>query len=303
MSGPPTLLSLDLGASSSKWALYAGEEFLAEGKAVPLSGHLYTPEARQQMVEGLAGIRAEVQSQPAALVAGVTGLQGEYAPMIAELLSRTFGLPPAAIYVTDDLHLAYSAHFAASSGTLVYAGTGSMAYHRTAREDVIRAGGHGFLIDDAGGAFWQGRQGLKVALRQADEGQPEGPLAAALYAAIGSQHWPDIRAHVYAGGRAAVARLAPAVYAAALGNDPEAQAIQRRAGEELARLGRIVSRQVGNDEVAAAGGAFNPLVKRAFVNHVGAQLQLVPSISPLLGGPALARSLGLFAPSLQGVQP
>lgn len=303
MSLTAPLLSLDLGASSSKWAFYAGEQTLAEGRATPLSGHLYTPEARQLMAEGLASLRAGVHAQPAAIVAGVTGLQAEYTPLIADLLSRTFGLSPTAIYVTDDLHLAYAAHFAAGCGTLVYAGTGSMAYHRTAREEVIRAGGHGFLIDDAGGAFWQGQQGLKVALRQADEFQPKSRLATALYAAIGSRHWPDIRAYVYAGGRAAVARLAPAVYAAALDEDAEAQAIQRRAGQELARLGRVVSLRAGSNELASAGGAFNPLVKRTFVERLGAQIQLSPSVSPLLGGPVLARRFQLFPDASQGIQP
>ncbi len=282
------ILGIDMGASSSKWALFSGGQVTARGVHAPLSGHLYTPEARGRMAEGLAGIRAAVPTPPSAVVVGVTGLQTDLAPLIEAMLSDTFGLPVTALRVTDDMHLAHAAHFPEGGGTLVYAGTGSMAYHRTAAGEVLRAGGHGFLIDDAGGAFWQGRQGLKAALRSMDEGQGESRLAAGLFGAIGSRHWPDIRAHVYGEGRAALARLAPAVYAAAVDGDPDAQEIQRRAGAELARLGRAVLNRGGGHRAALCGGSFNPLVRAAFVAQVGDTLTVVPGAEPLVGALALA---------------
>ncbi|QFP78060.1 N-acetylglucosamine kinase [Deinococcus sp. AJ005] len=293
------ILGIDMGASSSKWALFSdgvsGGEVAASGVYASLSGHLYTPEARQHMAAGLAGIRAAIPGQPSAVVVGVTGLSTDFAPLMMEMLSSTFHLPQHAIHVTDDLHLAYAAHFPSGGGTLVYAGTGSMAYHRpvsndgTAADEVVRAGGHGFLIDDAGGAFWQGRQGLKAVLREVDEGRGESLLASSIFGVIGSQHWPDIRAYVYGEGRAALARLAPAVYAAAVDGDPRAQDIQRRAGEELARLGGAVLKRTGNSQLALCGGSFNPLVKAAFHAHfAGRDVSFTPTVSPLLGALALA---------------
>lgn len=285
------ILSIDMGASSSKWALFSGDEITASGVYSPLSGHLYTPEARERMAGGLADIRAAVPALPSAVVAGITGLQSDYAPLIVELLARTFELPQTALHVTDDLHLAYAAHFPVGGGTLVYAGTGSMAYHRTAAGEVIRAGGHGFLIDDAGGAFWQGRQGLKAALREADEGQGESLLASRLFGAIGSRLWPDIRAYVYGEGRAALARLAPVVYTAAVDGDAHAQAIQRRAGAELARLGAAVLERSRGRELALCGGSFNPLVAAAFhAQFAGRGVTFVPTAAPLRGALALAPS-------------
>ncbi|GGO20766.1 N-acetylglucosamine kinase [Deinococcus humi] len=283
------ILSIDLGASSSKWALFSGEEITASGVYAPLSGHLYTAEARQRLGEGLAEMRAAVPARPSSVVAGVTGLQTEYTPLIVDLLSSAFGLAPETLYVTDDLHLAYAAHFPAGGGTLVYAGTGSMAYHRTVAGEVMRAGGHGFLIDDGGGAFWQGRQGLKAVLRAVDEGRRESLLASRLFEVIGSRHWPDIRAYVYGEGRAALARLAPAVHAAALDGDPHAQDIQRRAGQELARLGRAVLDRSGGRDVALCGGSFNPLVAASFHSQfAGREVVFIPTRSPLLGALALA---------------
>ncbi|WP_161880734.1 N-acetylglucosamine kinase [Deinococcus alpinitundrae] len=292
------VLTLDLGGSSSKWGVFAGDQLQASGSAAPISGHLYTAGAREALTQGLSTIHAGVQAHPAAkiegVVAGVAGLQAENIPLIAALIAQTFQLSPNAVSVTDDLHLAYAAHFLPSEGTLIYAGTGSMAYHRSEGGEVMRAGGHGFLIDDAGGAFWQGREGLRAVLRQADEQHPETPLAAALYAAVGSRAWPDIRAHVYAGGRAALARLAPAVYRAALDGDPDALRIQQQAGEELARLGRVVLERTGGQLVAAAGGAVNSRVLAALQGALGPRVQFRPGVSPLLGGPVLARQLGLL---------
>lgn len=283
------ILGIDLGASSSKWALFCGPEVTARGVDAPLSGHLYTPGARQRLAGGLAAIRAAVPAPPSAVVVGVTGLQADHAPLIVEMLANIFELSAAALHVTDDLHLAYAAHFPAGGGTLVYAGTGSMAYHRTAAGEVIRAGGHGFLIDDAGGAFWQGRQGLRAALRGADEGRNESLLAARLFGAVGSRHWPDIRAQVYGEGRAALARLAPVVYAAAVDGDPHAQDIQRRAGQELARLAAAVLERSGGRELARCGGSFNPLVAAAFHAQLsGRDLSLIPTAEPLRGALALA---------------
>ncbi len=288
------LLTLDLGGSGSKWGVFAGAELQTSGSAAPISGHLYTAEAREALAHGLDELRRAVGGQPGSLVAGIAGLQAEFAPLVREVLAQTFHLSPTAIYVTDDLHLAYAAHFLPGEGTLIYAGTGSMAYHRTVRGEVVRAGGHGFLIDDAGSAFWQGRESLNTALRQADEQRPETPLAAALYAALGSRKWPDIRAYVYGGGRAAVARLAPAVYKAALDGDLDALDIQRRAGEELARLGQVVLGRTSGKPVAAAGGAVNSLVLAALRRSLGTSAEFRSSASPLLGGPALAQQLGLL---------
>lgn len=287
------ILSIDMGASRTKWALYtgAGGE-RAAGTVRPLSGHLYTAAAREELAAGLAELRAALPDPPAVVVAGVTGLQAELAPLIEAELGRLFHLPPARVRVTDDLHLAYAAHFAPGEGVLVYAGTGAVAYHRTVTGEVVRAGGYGYLIDDAGGAFWQGRAGLRHALREREEGRPEDRLAAEVFGALGSRDWGTIRALVYGEGRSALARLAPAVYRAACSGDPEAGALQRCAGEELARLARTVLARTEARTLAAAGGAFNPLVLAAFQSALeGEAFTLVPAAAPVTGGLALARDL------------
>ncbi|BDP42823.1 hypothetical protein DAETH_27920 [Deinococcus aetherius] len=293
------ILSIDMGASGTKWALYdRGGTAVADGRLRPLSGHLSAPKVRREMTAALAELRAALPTPPSAVVAGVTGLQTEYRPWLQRELGRLFSLPAGRLLVTDDLHLAYAAHFAPGAGTLVYAGTGAVAYHRTEREEVVRAGGYGYLIDDLGGAFWQGQVGLRRVLRQREAGQHETLLARHVFGALGTREWGDIRSLIYGEGRAAVARLAPAVYEAARQDDPDALAIQRRAGQELARLAGVVLGRTGRPTLATAGGAFNPLVREAFhAEWAAGTVTVVPSVPPVSGG----FTLGL--PLLAGEEP
>lgn len=259
------ILSIDMGASGTKWALYdRGGTAVADGRLRPLSGHLSAPKVRREMTAALAELRAALPTPPSAVVAGVTGLQTEYRPWLQRELGRLFSLPAGRLLVTDDLHLAYAAHFAPGAGTLVYAGTGAVAYHRTEREEVVRAGGYGYLIDDLGGAFWQGQVGLRRVLRQREAGQHETLLARHVFGALGTREWGDIRSLIYGEGRAAVARLAPAVYEAARQDDPDALAIQRRAGQELARLAGVVLGRTGRPTLATAGEPSTPWCARPF---------------------------------------
>ncbi len=266
------LLSLDAGGSSTKWAVYGpSAEPLGQGRLEPMSGHLFTAEDEQAMWAWLRQLAAQVSalSLPGpveAVVAGITGLQVQAVPLLVSALARTFMLPTDRVRVGDDLELAYAAHFSPGEGVLVYAGTGSMAYHLRPGGEVVRAGGHGYLLGDEGGAFWQGQQALRGVLEHLDQGhRPEGPLARELAAVIGGLDWPRVRAYVYQGGRARLAALAPAVSRAAEAGDPESLAVMHAAGTALARLARtVLGRCPAPLPLVLAGGAVNPFVAAAF---------------------------------------
>ena len=128
---------------------------------------------------------------------------------------------------------------------------------RCAAGQRIRAGGHGYLLDDDGGGFSIGRAALRAVLRRADDvgDAPDTALARRLYGAIPGADWDRVRAYVYGGGRGAVAALVPLVVQAAADGDGEARAILAWAGEELARLARVLLRRCGEARpVALAGG-------------------------------------------------
>ena len=257
-------LGLDAGASRAKWSVADGPRVVARGDAPALTGHVFTEAQVRQARAALEQVRAGVAAaRPEAavrrIVAGVTGLeQGEDAALtMARLIAETFGLPVPAVTVRSDLRLTYLAYHAPGAGILLYAGTGSIAYHLDAAGRAVRAGGHGFLLGDEGGALWMAREALRSLLRQRDEGAALGSiLARSLEAALGDLSWRAIRAFAYGQERGQVAALAPVVTAAAAQGDPTAIRILHDGALELARLVRCVARQAPQARsVTVCGGA------------------------------------------------
>jgi N-acetylglucosamine kinase-like BadF-type ATPase len=279
------LLGIDAGGSSTRWIVRHadgddplggpnGGPELARGRLGPLSGLAFlggdadderrAAEARvAQLARDVRGRIAEEPGGPRALhavYAGVTGLSDgdPAARALAGLLAEHLAVPAARVRVVNDMALAYRCAFAPGEGVLVYAGTGSTAVHVASGGALLRAGGHGYLIDDAGGGFWIGRHALRAVLREADRrgGPAVSALADAIYDALGSREWPVIRRRVYGGGRAEVAALVPAVRHALAAGDKEAARIVSAAGRELARLADVLLARLDRPlPVALAGGA------------------------------------------------
>lgn len=263
--GDAAVLGIDAGGSSSRWLLLdLGGHVLGRGRGGPMSGHVLDAAGRTENLARLREILTEARSaalgrRVVQVVAGVTGLQAasEAARLFTHEAARLLELDAARVTFESDIALAYHGAFAPGAGVLVYAGTGAVAYHLCANGAALRAGGHGYLIDDAGGGYWIGREGLKAVLREADRlgHPPDTPLARELYCDLGSRAWPEIFAVVYGGGRSRVAALAPAVARAAAAGDEVAAAILEAAGLELARLARVLLlRLAATLPVVFAGG-------------------------------------------------
>lgn len=272
----PLYLGVDAGGSSTRWILRGPSGDVARGRLGPLSGLSFLGTAQDgnaargriselagAVGEAIAGTAQRQSDRPlgiAAAVVGVTGLtHGDAAAdAVLQALAAALGMPPSRVRVVDDTLLVYRSSFAPGEGVVVYAGTGSIAIHVAGDGVPVRVGGHGHLIDDAGGGFWIGRRALRTVLRRADLlGAPaEGALADAVYRAVGARDWPGIRARIYGGGRGEVAALVPAVREALDGGDPDAAAIVSEAGSELARLADAVMIRLGRPlPVALTGGA------------------------------------------------
>ena len=258
------VLGIDAGGSSTRWLLVdEGGAAVASGGVGPVSGIELGAEDREDApaFTNLAELRSAclAAGRPARVVAGVTGLDSgtREAQRLQEFLAAQFDLGLDAVSVLGDVVTAYLSAFEAGEGVLVYGGTGSVALHLARDGSSVRAGGHGFLIDDAGGGFWIGKQALKAVLRRADlTGAPAGgALATALYKELGGPAWSAVRAAVYGGGRARVAALTPLVALAAHRGDADAVRILAAAGQELARLAIVVIGRLGQTlPVALAGG-------------------------------------------------
>ena len=124
----------------------------------------------------------------------------------------SLALDPGQVLVMDDIAMAYFAHFRPGEGHLVSAGTGSIGIHIAGDGEVIRVGGRGILIDDAGSGSWIALQGLDHIYRALDHtgsfAQVEA-LAREMFALVGGNSWSDVRQFVYAGDRGRTRRGRP----------------------------------------------------------------------------------------------
>jgi len=267
-------LGIDAGGTATRWRLADREgQCVAQGSVDPLTGHLFSPAAEErarQIIAGLAQTVAET-GRPLGIIAGITGLTRDTpaeATMRA-LLAQAFKLAEPKVFVAEDMWIAYLSYFALGEGILVYSGTGSIGYYLSEDKDVIRVGGRGNLIDDAGSGFWIAREGLKAVLRAEEESPGEGwstPLGTHLAEVLGGTDWNLVRSYVYGGDRGKIGSLARAVGEAAKARDRIALRILLEAGEELARLANCLIKRAGPRPVALVGGSsrLHPIVAHAF---------------------------------------
>ena len=265
-------LGIDAGGTATRWCLADAEgRALAEGRADPLSGHIFSDAAEIRARQIVERIRAAVleTARPDGIVAGITGLtRGAPAEALMRgLFAQVLRLPPERVQIAEDMWIAYLARFRPGEGILVYSGTGSIGYYLAPDQQAIQVGGRGNLIDDGGSGFWMAREAIKAVLRAEEEAPGSGwstPLGQALAGAIGGTSWNAIRAFVYGGDRGKIGVLARAVAEAA--SDPVARAILQAAGQELARLANSLFKRVGPRPVAVTGRAahLHPLILEAF---------------------------------------
>ncbi|MHA0036220.1 hypothetical protein ACXXDK_15635 (plasmid) [Deinococcus sp. PESE-38] len=152
----PLALGLDAGGSGTQWVLLRGPQRVAAGTTLPLTAALLGTPAGEA---ALRSLRDALPALPGRVHAGLPGLSAgsAQAETARAHLALSLGLPPQQVSVEGDLDLAYRAHFAPGEGILIYAGTGSIAYHVTANGDPWRAGGRGYRIGDDGAGASLGR--------------------------------------------------------------------------------------------------------------------------------------------------
>ncbi|MFW8627212.1 N-acetylglucosamine kinase [Deinococcus sp. ME38] len=265
MTRSPLLLGLDAGGSGTKWTLVRAGQSVASGRTAPFTAALLGTPAGDA---ALAELGAALPGRPDAAHAGVPGLSAgsDRAAQVAAALAGTLRMDAAHLSLEGDLDLAYRSHLSPGAGVLLYAGTGSVAYHVGRAGEVVRAGGRGYRIGDDGAGFSLGRAALRVLTAAIDRGQePDSPLAREVRAVTGGTDWDTLRSFTYGDpGASAVARLAPAVSRAAEAGDAEASHLIEEAAQSLAELARRVQEQAGPLPVTATGGALrSPLLAAA----------------------------------------
>lgn len=256
MTRPPLLLGLDAGGSGTKWCLLRDGAAVASGVAPALTSALLDTQAGQRALLALA---EALPGRPDAVHAGMPGLRSgsERAGQVRAALAAALNADARRVSLEGDLDLAYRAHLAPGAGILVYAGTGSIAYHVAQGGQVYRAGGYGYRIGDDGGGYSIGRAALRWLTDGLDVGViPDTPLSRALSDISGDLQWDTLRHIVYGvPGASSVARFAPAVGRAADAGDQVALRLVDEAADSLAALARRIQTRVGSLPVIATGGA------------------------------------------------
>ena len=277
-------LGIDAGGSQTRWALVDASGAIAgEGQARGFSALQVRGQERSVVVAALEEIAHAVATlgRPQRVHAALTGFGGD-ASILKALVAEPLGLDPESVTVGSDIETMYLDLFAPGEGYVVYAGTGSVGAFIDEKGELHRIGGRGVTVDDAGGGFWIARAALRRVWR-AEEERPgswrDSALATELFRLIGGTDWADTRRYVYEGTRGDVGVLAVAV-AKTADSDPVSREILRMAGNELARMARVMIERFGPRPVALTGRAaeMHPHIAATMRELVpaGTQLELRP---------------------------
>jgi N-acetylmuramic acid 6-phosphate etherase len=162
------------------------------------------------------------------------------------------------VEVTSDASILLAAGTPQGWGLALIAGTGSIAFGRSADGRGARAGGWGYLLGDEGSAYALVMAGLQAVVRAADGRGPATRLSEHFLSRLGLNQPQELVAAVYRSGRdrADFAALAPLVLELAETDEVAGELVEQQA-RELARAGQAVMRQLGMEgpiPLALAGG-------------------------------------------------
>jgi glucosamine kinase len=186
-------------------------------------------------------------SDISAVCAGLAGAaQPESQRKMKKLLAEEF--PTQIVQVCTDVDLKLEAT-GEGRAIVLNVGTGTFAVGRDKTGQVIRVGGHGPLLGDEGSAYDVGRRAMIAALRAADRGEADSPLAARILQQLRAEDWEVVQLRVYHAPDEVFPRIFPIVTAAADEGDSEARMLlQHAAGELSGLLADLIVRLDLNDE-------------------------------------------------------
>jgi N-acetylglucosamine kinase-like BadF-type ATPase len=149
----------------------------------------------------------------------------------ARLLAQA--VPVQEVWLASDAVTAHAGAFPDAEGISLTVGTGVACMGINDAGESVRVDGDGFLLGDAGGAFWIGARGVGAVLQERDGRGPATALAAACDARYGYHR--DLAAHLHSLPRPVdeIAHFAVDVQAAAVAGDALAAAIISAAADEL----------------------------------------------------------------------
>ncbi|WP_037318122.1 N-acetylglucosamine kinase [Amycolatopsis orientalis] len=179
-------IGVDAGGTSTRAiAVDASGAVLGTGGAGGANPNSHPPrEAAARIATAITGALGGLDpAATAACVVGMAGVSKLSDPSIAEVFAATWrelGIGP--VRTVPDAEVAYASATSAPDGSVLVAGTGSIAGRIRGRRMVSTVGGYGWLLGDEGSAFWLGREAVRSTLDALGRGERLGPLANAVLA-------------------------------------------------------------------------------------------------------------------------
>ena len=260
--------------------------------------------ARQHIRQSIARTLQEAGRRPeniAAVGIGISGASNEHScEWLIETLSVV--LPGSLLAPSSDLEIALVGALAQRHGILTLSGTGSAVLGIRPDGRRLRIGGWGYLLGDAGSAYWIGLQALRAITEHHDQAQPNNmassltDLDKRILDGLALAHPRDLVAWLYRGPAPAPARvadLARIVLQRAEDGDYQAVSILQRATHHLAEATQLVRRQLAYTEapIAFAGGLLDHAntLSEDLTRRLNLLERPVANHKPVVGAALLAR--------------
>ncbi|MDT8901722.1 BadF/BadG/BcrA/BcrD ATPase family protein [Anaeroselena agilis] len=260
--------------------------------------HVIGLSAFAALVAGIVDDLAEAAGCDRSALALVSlGLAGADRDRDRELLGGALSGLGCPCLIGSDARIALAAGLGdREEGIVLIAGTGSIAYGRTRRGEIIRAGGWGHLVSDEGSGYDIGRQAIARGLKAAEGREIPSLLLDRIIDSLGVADIAGLIAflHSPATAKADIAALAATVAALAAEGDKLAAAVIADAAVELAGLvASVVARGFPGAApgaapvpVAAYGGLLLgcPALRERLAGLLAGQAELLPpGPEPVMG--------------------
>ena len=298
------ILGVDGGQSSTRTVLAnADGELLGACRTGPCN-HIHEVGGLERQYtalhDGVLGAFSEAGITPRRVAVACLGLTGSgHRPTVEAALAAQ------RITLLGDMDIAFAGAIPDLVGTVVIAGTGTIAHGRDAQGNVHRTGGWGYVAGDEGGGYDLGVRALRAVYRAVDGRGPQTILTNVLLAHYQAHDVRQLREVIYRPSttRAQIASSAAGVAEAATAGDRVACGLLHESALALAELvngvldaldasaARAVVMLGG---VAAAGPPLrNPFAQAVHARHPNAHLK-APRFDAVRGALILAlRELGI----------
>jgi glucosamine kinase len=211
-------------------------------------------------------------------------------------------LPLNKISIVSDARIALEGAFQGGPGIILIAGTGSIAFGKTAQGEIHRVGGWGRYLDDEGSGYFIGKSALAAVGHYIDGFGPKTTLVQDVSTTFGLKDQATIIDAVYK-NNFDIASLAPLVMRGAEKKDKICKALIDRSIVALSEYVRVLSKRMKSSaknkkddplQLVFIGGliAHDTILARSLKRYIGKNISQVvvvpPMASPAQGAVLLA---------------